>query len=250
MKKIIYTISAILMSIPINSLALTNDFVELIKTEKYYKTLTFYPKNYNSINNTLNYSSITEEISKEEYDSISNSELNYIKTTSLSVETTYKKMVTTISSNSSTYRYKNVLYWKLNPKIRSYDIIAIGHYASVKPKKLNFLQTYCYGLDDCYLGNIYTEKKTSTGSAAIFKVPVGNFVSMKQEFYFDVEKADKDTTIIKQFAVGDYSHATKSVSLSNAQKLSININGITLNSSIQDYYDDINPANATWEGNW
>lgn len=250
MKKIIFIISAILMINPISSFALTDDFVELSKTEKYYKTTTFYPTNYDSINSLSSHKSLTEEISKEEYDSISYNKENYLPNSSLSVETTYKKMVTTVSSNSSYYRYKNTLYWKLNPKIRSYDIIAIGHYASVKPKKLNFLQTYCYALDDCHFGNIFTEKKTSTGSAAIFKVPVGNFVSMQQEFYFDVEKTDKNTTIVRQLAVGDYSHATKTISLSNAQKISININGLTLNSSIQDYYDDINPAKALWTGSW
>lgn len=159
-------------------------------------------------------------------------------------------MVTTISSNNSCYRYKNVLYWKLNPKIRSYDIIAIGHYASVKSKNINFVQTYCYSLDDCHLGNIYTEKKTSTGSAAIFKVPVGNFISLKQEFYFDVEKTDNESTVIRQLAVGDYSHATKNISSPSIGNISININGITLNKSIHDSYDDINIAKATWEGNW
>ena len=80
-------------------------------------------------------------------------------------------------------------------------------------------------------------------------MPSGNYISLGQKLYFDVEK-DVDATILKQIAVGDYAHAVKSISLSNALNYSVNIDGLSLKSSIKDYYDEINYAQTSWSGSW
>ncbi len=217
---------------------------------KYYKSTTVIKNNNYNINvNNENViiSQKTEEISEDEYNSADES---YPFTAgSVTIETTYKKMTTSITSSGSTYRYKNELVWKNNPKIRSYDTIAIGHYASVKPKTIKFSQQYCTSTTDCTTSTTFTSKKFSTGTAATFKLPVGSYVSLKQTLYFDVEK-NVDAKILKQIAVGDYAHATKTISSANSLKYSVSVNGIELESSITDYYDSINVAQASWTGSW
>ena len=59
------------------------------------------------------------------------------------VETTYKKVVSTLSKNSNYFRYKISVTWKNIPSTRSYDIIGIGFLGSVKVRNdLNFIQEY------------------------------------------------------------------------------------------------------------
>lgn len=222
-------------------------------TEKYYKTTTVlnntqtYLLLENKSNNT--YISYTEEISIKEYEEFENSDTSP-SSTLMTVETTYKKMITTIEKNGSYYRYKVQLNWKNMPKIRSYDVIAIGHYASVEPRaSIYFNQEYCTSLNNCTTSTSSTIKKTSTGTGAVFKLPSGNFISLSQTLYFDVQKA-VDATVVRQNVVGDYSHAIESISSSIANSFEINLNGITFSSTNSGYFDDINPAVASWEGSW
>ena len=42
----------------------------------------------------------------------------------------------------------------------------------------------------------------------------------------------------------------KTISYDNARKYVVSSGGIILNSSITNYYDSINTANATWSGTW
>ncbi len=241
MKKIL--ILFVMLILPVNVLAI--DGFEVVKqTTKYYKTTTLNSDNmlYSSKNN-----SITEEITREEYDSfkISNS-IN----ASTTVETTYKKMTTSLLTNGSYYRYKNELNWKNFPKVRSYDTIAIGHYASVKLLgTVNFEQIYC--IDDvCRNLRSYTPQTFSSGSAATFKVPTGDLTYLKQTIYFDVQK-NTDATIIEQKISGDYAHAVKTISQAKALKFTVSNIGITYsNSDIKNSYDEIQESQVTWKGSW
>ena len=166
------------------------------------------------------------------------------------IETTYKKLTTSISSNGAYYRYKAILMWKNIPKVRSYDSLAIGHYASVTQKgNLYFTQEHCTSTTNCTSSSTFTPQKFSKGASATFKIPTGNIISLKQTLYFDVKK-NVDATIIRQIACGDYSHATKTISATNSLNLTVNDSGINLNSSISNYYDEISPACATWDGSW
>lgn len=229
------------------------DYSNIIaKTEKYYRTTITSVEQYKLLSENYNYDNVisyTEEISEAEYESFNNNGTS--PTSSLmTVETTYKKMITTIEKNGSYYRYKVQLNWKNMPKIRSYDVIAIGHYASVEPNSsINFSQTYCTSLNNCTTSTSSTKKQTSTGSGAVFKLPTGDFISLSQILYFDVRKA-VDATVIRQNVVGDYSHAIQSISSDIAKSFSINLNGIYFSNTNSEYFDEINTAVATWEGSW
>ena len=212
---------------------------------KYYKTI-----DYHSLLNQEDFS-YTISISKEEFDNADPKENSKsILSNSATVETTYKKMTTTIVQNGSYYKYKNVLMWKNIPSTRSYDIIGIGFYPSVKVKgSTHFEQYYCYTSGSCTTTTTNYPQVFTTGAGTSFLLPNGNLSSLKQTFYFNVEK-NTSATIIRQLAAGDYSHATSSISLNNSKKYSVNSNGILLNGSIANYYDEISQATAIWEGTW
>ena len=225
----------------------TDEYEVLSKTEKYYKTTMF--ENELSFMNKNQLQNYTVEITEDEY--INGVVQNTSKSsTSSTIETTYKKLTTTISSNGTTYRYKAVLNWKNMPKVRSYDIIAIGHYASVTQNgNVVFSQEYCTNTTNCTTSTNFTQQKFTNGASATFKLPTGNYISLKQTLYFDVKK-NVDATIIKQLAAGDYAHATKTITSNNALNATVATTGINLNSSISGYYDEISPATSTWTGNW
>lgn len=243
MKKISLFLLFFSFVLPIMINAKTDD--DLLEVTKYYKTM-FYSSSFSILSNSDNSMIYTLEITEEEYN---NGEFVFEKNASSIIETTYKKMTTSISANGSYYRYKNTLNWKNNPKIRSYDTIGIGFYSSVKPISLYFSQKYCYSLNDCYNNTNFTGQIFSSGASATFKLPVGDFISLSQTFYFDVEKK-ADVSILKQVAIGDYAHATKNVAKNSSTNFFIDTNGINLNSDIIDYYDEINYAKVSWSGSW
>lgn len=224
--------------------------------EKYYKTVTVL--NNSSVLQRANLgemSSITTEITKEEYNNAPVENNSNARTsddyTDMTVETTYKKMKSTIREYYGDYRYKNVLTWKNIPSTRSYDIIAIGYYASVQPASdIFFEQDYCTSSSSCYTTSSYYEYNGANGSAAMFYLPSGTLTSLEQSLRVDMKKTNSSATLVSQVAAADYAHATSSISYSNAKKFTVNIGGIQLNDSIEDYYDTISVARATWEGEW
>ena len=248
-KKILVFLIQLFIMLPATIFALDiDDYNVISSSEKYYKTVIFQSSSYNT-NIHSNYQSYTIEINKKEYDKVDTSIISNWSSNGV-VETTYKKMTTTISTNGTYFRYKTILNWKNIPKVKSYDTIAIGHYASVTQKgNLYFTQEYCLSATNCKTSNTFTQQKFSKGASATFKLPNDSLISLKQTLYFDVKK-NVDATIIKQIACGDYSHATKSISPTDALNFSVNDSGIILNTSISNYYDEINSACATWNGSW
>jgi hypothetical protein len=211
---------------------------------KYYKTISYVGNNNMSFNNNI---SITYEITEEEYNNanISNEPKN-----SSTIETTYKRMTTSITKNGSYYRYKNVLYWKNIPSTRSYDIIGIGHFSTVKVHgSTHFEQYYCLTSGPCYTTTTNYPQTFSVGAGTSFLLPPGNLSTLKQTFYFDVEK-NTSLTIITQEAYGDYSHAITNVSLNNSKKYTVNYTGISLDGSIINSYDSINKAQVVLNETW
>ncbi len=237
MKKIIFTL---LLLIPI--------FVKadeiVAENVKYYKTITALNDGiYNDLNNTI--ITRTEEISAEEYN---NANPNRYDTT---VETAYKRLTVSISTYGNYYKYQTHLHWKNIPKVRSYDIIGIGHYASVTPGLAPvFLQEYCNVDGNCYTSQTNYSKIIDGGFSALFYLPSGNLTSLDQTLSAVMRKKNANSTIISQKAVGDYAHAVKSISYNNAKKHSMEVGGLYLQSSIISYYDDIPYAEASWSGNW
>lgn len=211
------------------------------ETTKYYKTISqdmYFEKNIE-----------TFEITEQEFNNSNDEGLT--RNLDGYIETTYKKLTTTISKSDNYYQYKAVLDWKSIPNIKSYDIIGIGFYQSVKVTgSVNFSQNYCLTNGNCYTSRVYTPQTFSSGAGASFQLPNnGNLSSLKQTLNFLVTK-NADATIISQIASGDYSHATSSVTAANAKKYTVNANGISLDSSIANSYDSISFARATWSGTW
>ena len=242
-KKILLCFVASLFLFPALVFAKEDDFVILSENTKYYKTETYSE----GINKNK---SITYEITKEEYDSVNVEEM--LRSNPTTVNTTYKSMTSSISANGNYYRYKNVLNWKTMPSTRSYDIIGIGFLQSVKvhSNTTYFEQYYCYTGGSCYYSYSNTPQIFVSGAGTSFKLPSGNLNTLRQTFYFDVEK-NTNNTIYSQYAYGDYSHATSTVSQSDATNYSVIQSGaIYLDSSIASYYDSIPTATASWSGSW
>lgn len=214
--------------------------------DKYYKITTKYDRENNIISNTA------EEINEyiyNNYNLITNQAIP--RSSNGYTETSYKKMTTQIIQLSYGYRYKNTVEWKNIPSTRSYDLIGIGIDTSVYiSSDIVFQQNYCYSNGSCSSSNVSSIKNSTTGGAALFKLPTSSSItSMNSYIYFMVSKSS-NATLNSMYAYGDYSHAVKNTSSSNSNYYSINKMGLNLYSSIVDDYDEIPVAKATWTGTW
>ncbi len=227
--------------------------IEVASATKYYKTVTVL--NNSEVMRNANYgevSSFTTEISKTEYDNFNPDENITPKGTITSTtETTYKRLTTTINYYSpSIYKYKSVLTWKNIPSTRNYDIMGIGYYASVENHSTPMLTNeYCVG-NDCYEYQGYYVYTGNNGTGVMFHLPSGSITSLEQTLEVFVKKYNSSSTIIEQIAVGDYSHATTTVSYNNAKKFLVDTGGISLDSVIYNSYDALTETRASWTGRW
>ena len=188
------------------------------------------------------------EVNEEEY----NSETISMYGNGL-VETTYKKMTTTISTTGSNYRYKVSLLWKKMPATRSYDIIGVGIEGSkvrISGGSMVFNQNYCISNSCTNTNTINSSSTSSSGGGVSFKLPTSTSItSLSSYVYFTVIK-NTSSTITSMNAYGDYSHATSTVSASAAQGFYVDEGGIDLEEVIISRYDSIDRATATWSGSW
>ena len=187
------------------------------------------------------------EVTEEEY----NNAVGGISTRSDGVmETTYKRMVTSIYQHGIYYRYDNTLTWKNMPSVRSFDIIGIGKSPNVTfGDGPYFSQTYCTSANNCHISYTSTIKTGSTGAGATCQLMTGNLYSLQINILYDVKK-NTNLTLYGLEAYGDYSHATTTVTNSQAQHYSVNSNGINLTSEIYSYYDAISTAEAYYSLVW
>lgn len=233
-----------------------DEFTPVAETTKYYKTITQYNNgNHYSPESLEPISTQTIEITEAEYLNAGIQPEVYSPNLSTTIETTYKKMITSIEANGTTYRYKNVLHWKFFPSVRSNDIIGIGFYGSVQPvaSSRTFELYYCRNSNGCHSTSAMAVKQTfSNGSSAVYSLPsYSDLYALRATYYFDVSKTDSSLTIVHQGAFGDYSHAITSVTpLQAINHQVIQSIGIELDDSIVDKYDAIDEANAHWYGSW
>lgn len=223
-----------------------HDIIGVIVSEniKYYRTITNY-----SLDARIICASIYN-ITEQEYTSENTSEI-VIPQGNGYVETNYKKVTTQIIAVAGKYRYKTSVEWKSIPSTRSYDIIGIGIDTSVYIYSgITFQQNYCYSNGICSSSNTSTIKNSSTGGAALFKLPASSSITtMSSYIYFTIDKSSS-TTISELYAYGDYSHATTTTYSSYSSKYTINKAGINLDSSIINSYDAIPVSKASWIGSW
>ena len=251
MKKILYSLCFVVLCIPYLVFADTDKYEVVSETTKYYKTVSRYNtfEQYSLANSNLSsVQSETFEVSKEEYDLASDSGCSIMGATT--IETTYRYITSTILTNGSYYRYKNLVVWKSMPSLRSYDIIGIGFLPTVKLHgNPVFEQEYCSG-SSCYTSTSSYKQTFSTGVGATFKLASGSLSSLRIRFYFDVEK-NTTATIINQRAYSDYLHAESAILLPTAMRYQVNgSGGIIPDSSASSYYERSTVAGATWSGSW
>ena len=258
MKKIMKFMFVIMLIIPFIVSAETIEDSEIVaESIKYIKTVTIY--NNSSVMRNAGFgeiSSITTEVTKEEYDNAEPTTTAVAPLTleaGIQTETTYKRLSTRIYSYGNYFKYTTNLYWKNIPKVRSHDIIAIGHYDDVElydTELVGFSQDYCRSANNCYTNAVGTDVIGTYGTAVVFKVPSDTLISLEQTLDFIVVKT-VNWTVTEQVAAGDYAHATSTISASRAaSNLVVNIMGLSLGSTIEDYYDTTPAAIADWEGSW
>lgn len=241
--------------VPVVALAKENKTAEDLRvvgeTIKYYKTVSVLNTSAVTSITSPEVSSFTTEITEEEYNNVDLNEL-YNLNLYRTVETNYKILKTTISENGSYYQYRVDLTWKNIPKVRSNDIIAIGHYASVTPlDSWTFKESICYGGGGCMDSASGTRVMGKYGSGVVFHLPTDSITYLTQTYYFSVKKTDSSTTVLNQLAAGDYAHAVSTVSETNALKFRVDLNGIIHDPGIEEaYYDSIGAAIVEWHGTW
>ena len=262
MKRIKKFIFVIMLMIPFIANASSPEeetFVKVAEEIKYIKTTSIINNSSVMRNADLEeMSSISIEVSKEEFDNAPTTSEPIESTSSralaeVGTETTYKRLTTTIERSSTYYRYTTNLYWKNIPSMRSYDIIAIGHYGDVEPYSSNgivFTQDYCRTSTSCYGSGGSGYKVTDYGTVQVFHLPENTLVSLEQTMSFVVKKA-VSWTITAQKAAGDYAHATSAVTAALAlNNASIGVAGLVLNDNIYDYYDTTPAAITTYNVSW
>ncbi len=226
---------------------------ELLSEEvKYFKTYEYVMDSTIMQDNTDTILSETVEITEEEFNSASVDEEFQTRDT-VQVNTNYKRMTTRLYANGLYYRYEVNLFWKKFPAKRSYDIIGIGFYSSVKPTgTISFQQEACTSSTNCTFYNTNYPQTFNMGVGTSFKLPTTTSLTLLQQtLAFNVTKVDPNSTIINQRAAGDYAHATSNISLANSKKYTLNYSyGLSLDSSITSYYDTISAAIAAWSGTW
>ena len=90
-----------------------------------------------------------------------------------------------------------------------------------------------------------------TGIGASFLLYSNTVTRLESTLYFNVMKLDPKSTVKSHYAYGDYSHATKKISSSNATLYKVGPSvGIILNDDIDNYYDEISTSVAGWTGTW
>lgn len=227
------------------------------ETTKYYKTVSIL-SNSEMMQNTIfgEISSITTEVTKEEYDNApTDAEKQEQQARGIvdsgSTQTDYKKLTSTISRPATdVFEYFATLEWKNMPKVRSYDIIGIGFYGSVKNASMvDLTNEYCLSNGECDEYISYYMYDGIFGCGAMFPVPTGTLSSMKQTLEIQIEKRNSAQTIIEQKAVASYRHAVKSISYNNAKNFFVDIDGINLD-GIESYYDSMSNVASYWTGSW
>ena len=235
-----------------------SEYVKVAETVKYFKSTSVFNNSDIMRNAGLGeMSSITVEVSEEEFNNapVDSEPVNPLSRTNFDsvTETTYKRLTTTIEKVATNYRYTTNLYWKNMPKIRSYDIIAIGYYNDVElwdPTVVGFMNEYCKSANNCYNSGSNTTVRKEYGTAAVFHLPNETVISMEQTLFFTVKKSG-DWTVTEQVAAGDYAHATSNTFASlAANNLRIGVGGLILPDVIYDIYDTTPTSTATWSGTW
>lgn len=202
-------------------------------------------KFYKSIYTDLNGNPQIVELTEEEYDNESSTQMRGY------VQTEYKRMDAYIIQIDNTYfRHKVTLNWRKMPVVRSYDIIGLAFENDniTIPGLVQFEYYYCIDASHCYTdGTYYYHAKNYNGGSAVYKFPT-SANSMSVTLFYDVIK-DTSATITSQLINGDYAHATENVDYDIFSNHTMTSGGLALGTS-SPYYDSIPSVTTGWVGTW
>lgn len=209
---------------------------------KYYKTTTTTRYGSTSVEN--------EEISEEEFNNNNGGTINM--RASGTVETSYKKLMSSIvidPSDSNYMDYRTYMYWKTLPSVRSNDIIGMGFDSRVVSRATSpdFYQLYTIG-GSTYTSHVSYIRTFANGVGAVFQLPT-NIRTLCQDISFKVSR--RNGTVTHQEANGDYAHATETVNGETANNnYTTYLSGLSLGGAINSKYDAMSSATVIWTGTW
>lgn len=250
---------------------------------RFYKTTIVYNDNNLQVNSSdSNFNVVNEEISEEEYNSLStemNNSISINRNQPGVVSTEYKQLTSSIIQVGDKYRLKVDLTWKKMPSQRSSDILTLAHngLTSPIPNSKYFQQIWVY---DNPCQNSSERGTSSEGrwkttvdlygkvfslpSDKLCTVPSSNplvtptvktmkIKSLSSYLYYDINKVTSPVHVID--AYGDYAHAVKKVAIDVAFNFGFDGSkpsvGISFTPSLVSSYDEMNTAHAYWDGlNW
>lgn len=165
-------------------------------------------------------------------------------------ETQYKKMsVYIINVNNNHYRYKITLDWKAMPNKRSWDILALGHEDTVYVAiSTTFNQEWCKK-DGCYSSLSGNYHSYDDVEMVTFKLPSGTLTSLNSYMYYDVLRVDYNNVLERITTIGDYAHATSTLSNPPSKSDIEFLDEIWLTNHAV-YYDDIQAIELSQLVNW
>ena len=224
---------------------------------KFLKTVNEYANverdSYGNISKADVLSSVTYELTEEEYYNSDFDNTTIETRSSTTIEANYRVMTSTLSYSNGTYRYKNQINWTTFPSVRGFDVIGIGHYSNVEADGTPyFLMEYITASGAHLTGLFHYDQSFSNGRSSTFNLPLQNLQSMTITLSFDVKKTDNNNTITSQVCAGDYAHGIdSSVTLSDALNHGVyGAAGIVHAGSVADKFDSVDEAEAYWFGTW
>ena len=210
-------------------MSLNLDFDNVQKDVKYIKT------EYNNITGQ----SVETEITEAEYNNLEN-----IPSTMTSyVETNYKKQVLNLIKTGSAQAYAELsLVWKVQPAVRSFDVIAM------RDANLNLVN----GTQTGY--QIYNDGSSSTNSSIRYAFDGTNINNQSNGFGISMNLKNGSLSYLEcvidaiytiegyaAHVFGSYQHATSDVSLATSKNYTLDGSGmghvILFNNNISSYYD-------------
>ena len=202
-----------------------------IECSLYNELLNYYPENF------LNY------MTQDEFDQFKNNDPSEIEVTTLNdgllsrgayYGTTYKEIRLIKSGNFITA----ILAWKLNPKVRSYDVFAVRTSGTSINGTVSFKQLYDVG-GSTYYSTSCSKKNFSNGIGVSFQLSV--YSNIQVILTFSVTGSGT--------VYSSYQHATETVTLAQSKLYtlsSLGYGGTTLfDSSVSSKYDGMNGVNIS-----
>lgn len=206
---------------------------------------------------TIYYKTITQdgavinetEVSKEEYDNAPSSLYSCSESTRGSdsgfIETSYKRMRSTLVDLSSGYSFSNMLEWKQVPSTRSFDVIAF------RTKRMSFSNVE--GVQTYYVGNNSSAINYNTNSAGYKSASNGAGISMNLKddsnittfliaLVADMQISNYDYS--NAYVYTTYQHAQSSLTRAQSMSYTLQAGGLGdvlyySNTSIRNKYDDM-----------